>query len=361
METAIPNSLQLHEGVAVTFAAKAEDGVRRFEMLAYSGARVKRMFGDAIVDLAGLSLGRKKKPILRQHDSSRIVGHSEEMSVDDKGVHVSGRMSSTTKDGMEVAATSDEGFPWETSIGFEILQYARLREDESRTINGQLHKGPLIVFEKTKLREVSFVAAGADENTTGSVFSDGVAVDATPIKEIDMTEDKKTAVDPVAAFQRDHAAEVEKWQADARKAEAQATTERLGRLKSAFPDRPQFVVDQFAKGNDVPAAKAELCDVLMAEAKLSAAENAKLKEAATKATEGHPGIAFAPSGGGDAEKTDRDKIPIEQLARQDWKANFEGCNQEFASLRGYEFFLREVRRVGDAKSWGKTTGMEVSK
>jgi len=351
METAIPNSLQLHEGVAVQFGAKSEDGIRRFEMLAYSGARVKRMFGDAIVDISGMTLGRQKKPILRQHDPTRIVGHSEEMSIDAKGLSVSGRMSSSTPDGKEVATLSDEGFPWETSIGFDILQYSRLREDESRNINGQLHKGPLIVFEKTKLREVSFVAAGADETTSGSVFSDGVAVDATSLKETEMSETKQTVVDPVAAFQKDHAAEVEKWQADARKAEAQAGTERLGRLKGAFPDRPQFVCDQFANGNDVPAAKAELCDVLVAEAKLSAVENAKLKEAAAKASDGHHGVDFKASGDG-GKKTDRDSIPVEQLTAQDWATNFEACKTEFVDQAGYERFLRELRRVGDKETWG---------
>ena len=53
-------------------------------------------------------------------------------------------------------------------------------------------------------------------------------------------------------------------------AKAEALTQsqqRLATLQAAFPGREKFAIEQFAKGNDVTAAKADLADVLAAENK----------------------------------------------------------------------------------------------
>lgn len=53
--------------------------------------------------------------------------------------------------------------------------------------------------------------------------------------------------------------------AAAREEATAEATARLSALQTAFPDRPQFVLDQFAAGHDVTEAKAALADILLAE------------------------------------------------------------------------------------------------
>lgn len=164
------DDLQLTEGRIVTLAT-GSDGVRRFKMLAYTGARVSGGFNDIIIDLAGVTLGAQRKPILLSHDPAKIVGFSESATIDGDGIRLEGVLSSATEAGREVAATADEGFPWEASVGIAVDKAVRLDDGEEREVNGKMHKGPLTIIQKSRLREVSFVPNGADAKTRVAVFS----------------------------------------------------------------------------------------------------------------------------------------------------------------------------------------------
>lgn len=87
--------------------------------------------------------------------------------------------------------------------------------------------------------------------------------------------------DPITAeaFAAQNPNAIKDWKdaaaAEARSAAISETVDRAKSLAVAFKDRPQFVLDQFIAGSDVPKAKAALADILIAE---NAAKDATIAE-----------------------------------------------------------------------------------
>jgi hypothetical protein len=148
---------------------------RKFSMVAHSGRVMLNhwLWGNLAIDLSGVSIGRKKKPALREHNSNRIVGWTEGINIDEKrGIVAEGIFSEKTEDGRQALELADEGFPWQASIYIPPLVIERVKDGETAEVNGQKLKGPGTIFRKSVLREVSFCALGADENTSASALKD---------------------------------------------------------------------------------------------------------------------------------------------------------------------------------------------
>lgn len=166
------------EEVPVEILASKEDGKpdkRKFSMVAHSGKIMLNhwLWGNLAIDLSGVSIGREKKPALREHNSNRIVGWTEGIAIDEKrGIIADGIFSEKTEDGRQALELADEGFPWQASIYIPPLAIERVREGETAEVNGQKLKGPGTIFRKSVLREVSFCALGADENTSASALKE---------------------------------------------------------------------------------------------------------------------------------------------------------------------------------------------
>ena len=352
----IPSDMRFCEGQAVTLEAPVKSGTdtkgRRFQMVAYTGAAVDTLFGKMVLDVDGGQLGAKRKPILRNHDSAKIVGYSEE--VDRKGhrVVLAGQVTDKTADGREVAELAADGFPWQASVGFTIQKAKAVAEGESLNVNGVTFTGPGIVISKWRLNEASFVPMGADDRTSGVVLegteTDGL-VEVEDL-EVDGMKDDKSNADPVATFAAEHAGAVEKWKAEGLAAGVEQEHVRFGALHKEFPDRPAFVCEQFGKGNDVPAAKAALADVLLAEGKASAErladlerQNAELTRKVEASSDGHPGVGFT---GESATPVDESKLSVHELAEQHWRAKHSDCDG-FAGVDDYRRCLAEEFRLAD--------------
>ena len=109
------------------FEAAAGDGgeedsapqLRRFQMTAYTGGRlILAAFPyPVVVDLSGLKVPAKSRPILRDHDAARIVGHTEAIDVNAGSIRLKGVISGSNEHAREVTASGDNGFPWQASIG----------------------------------------------------------------------------------------------------------------------------------------------------------------------------------------------------------------------------------------------------
>ena len=69
-----------------------------------------------VVDLAGLRVTRKSRPILKDHDRASIVGHTNDIAVNDSKLAVAGVISGVGATAQEVIATSENGFPWQASL-----------------------------------------------------------------------------------------------------------------------------------------------------------------------------------------------------------------------------------------------------
>ncbi len=156
--------------------AAAEDGenanpLRRFTMTAYTGGKL--LLGNfpypVVVDLSGLKVPAKSRPILRDHDSSRIVGHTESIEINGSSIRLAGVISGSNDHAREVTAAGDNGFPWQSSIGASAQRVAFVDRGESVEVNGRKFNGPLYVARQATLREVSFVALGADDQTVAQM------------------------------------------------------------------------------------------------------------------------------------------------------------------------------------------------
>ena len=69
----------------------------------------------------------------------------------------------------EVIATSENGFPWQASLGASADKVVFIPEGKTAKANGREFKGPVYIARKSTLGEVSFVALGADDDTEARV------------------------------------------------------------------------------------------------------------------------------------------------------------------------------------------------
>ena len=164
------NELKLLCGTKI----KAEDGGKlpTFEMIAYSGAPMKPegWWTPVIVDLAGVKIASQHRPILRQHDHNKIVGHSQSVRVTDKGIEVSGVLSNTDSEHTrEIINTSKNGFQWQASIGANPIRTEQLEQGAETVVNGRTITGPMTISRETEIGEISFVPLGADGDTSAKV------------------------------------------------------------------------------------------------------------------------------------------------------------------------------------------------
>ncbi|WP_417848815.1 hypothetical protein [Thalassoglobus sp.] len=151
----------------------AEKELRRFSMTAYTGGKLL-LAGFAfpvIVDLSGLKVSAKSRPILRDHDASRIVGHTETLEVNAGSIKLAGVISGANDHAREVTASGDNGFPWQSSIGAIAQRIVFVDQGESVEVNGRKFSGPVYVARQSTLREVSFVALGADDQTIAQLIA----------------------------------------------------------------------------------------------------------------------------------------------------------------------------------------------
>lgn len=145
--------------------------LKSFSMLAYNGGklRVANYPYPVVVDLAGVKVSAKPRPVLRDHDITQIVGHTKQVEINKGTIRVSGVVSAANEHAREVQESSHNGFPWQASIGADPKKLSFVDRGETVEVNGKKFTGPVYVARQSVLGEISFVALGADDNTTASV------------------------------------------------------------------------------------------------------------------------------------------------------------------------------------------------
>jgi len=162
--------------------------LRRFSMVAYTGGPMM-LAGwphPVVVDLAGLQVaggGLKSRPILKDHNRSLIVGHTDAVKVEGSQLLVSGVISGAGPVAREIVESSRNGFPWQASLGAVAGQMEYVPKGRKAAANGREFEGPVLIARRSTLGEVSFVALGADDNTSAAVAAGA----AHRVKEDDMT------------------------------------------------------------------------------------------------------------------------------------------------------------------------------
>lgn len=145
-----------------------EDGKKKrtFSGVAYSGEVITDhwYWKQVIFDLDSMQI-KGRIPALLEHSSYQRAGAIESHSISyESGLTVSGILLSN-EFGTQVATDSDDGFPWQMSVRIEPSSIDEIQAGNTVTVNGKLLHGPITVFRGGRIREVSFCALGADENT----------------------------------------------------------------------------------------------------------------------------------------------------------------------------------------------------
>ena len=145
---------------------------RTFSGTAYSGEVITdHWYWDRIIfDLDSMQL-KGRIPALLEHRSSQRAGAINTHSISHQtGLTVSGDLMSN-EFGTQVAQDSDDGFPWQMSVRIDPSAIEEIQAGSSVSVNGKSHQGPITVFRGGRIREVSFCALGADDNTNAVAAS----------------------------------------------------------------------------------------------------------------------------------------------------------------------------------------------
>lgn len=149
---------------AVMAADPAAPDCVRVTGTAYTGGAVRQWWGDTVIDVEGMEVSAQV-PLLDSH-SNTIRDKVGEARVTKSGsdVLIEGRLLAGS-DKARYIAESGRQSRWQLSIGADVVECRRVRERESVRCNGRDFAGPLLLVTRSRLREVSVVAVGADSGT----------------------------------------------------------------------------------------------------------------------------------------------------------------------------------------------------
>ena len=195
--------------------------------VAYSGGTFAQWWGGRIVvDLKGMELS-KQIPLLIDHANTPEYKIGEVTATISSNISVTGSVSSKTERGKSIIEMGKQ-YDWQLSIGAEAIEKLVVANDEKIEVNGTMYDGPLTVVTKSKLREVSVVAVGADSDTYMKIAakfgeskfnpkSDQQGENTMKVEPVKKVEAKETVVIPEAETHISEADIKAKAEADAQK------------------------------------------------------------------------------------------------------------------------------------------------
>jgi len=195
----MPKSMTFAAAVSIQAAAGGDSkSLPTFSMTAYTGKEMQ-LAGwryPVVVDLAGMSIPSQARPIRLQHDAGQGVGHTDSIRVENGQLFAAGVISRKTTAAEDVVGSGKNGFPWQASIGADVVSFEFLKDGQQAIANGRTFTGPMNIVRKSVLGEISFVDLGADDNTAATV----AATATQTIKETPMSQ-PAAPVQPVTASQ----------------------------------------------------------------------------------------------------------------------------------------------------------------
>jgi len=223
--------------------------LKSFSMVAYTGGPMDVGFGPVVVDLEGMRVTSKARPILHQHDPSAVVGHTSSVEVmrSDDGAQllVSGVISGAGQVAREIADAAANGFPWQASIGARVGKWEFVKDGDTAQANGRTWEGPVHIARGSSLSEVSFVALGADDATSASIAASAAINQEEAIMPSENTE--KPAAQVAAA---DVVAEL--------RAAAAAESARIADIRKRCAGNGDIEAQAIAEGWDADRAELEV-------------------------------------------------------------------------------------------------------
>lgn len=323
--SAIPSEALWFKAAADVQVVSPESGDEsgpRFRMKLYTGTVLEHFFfGRTIMDLGTIKAAKLPMPALMQHDGDRIVGVIDTFNAGfDIGVAAEGELYDDTEEARILAGRLKRKFPYEASARFRPGHIVVIPEGRSMEVNGQKVDGPAEAWFDVEIREGSFTPFGLDRKTEASIAAgSGQTVDLRAALDKEKTIMEKEKQNEGEITEED--VNLDELKASAREEgvtagieEAKASEKKLlGELKAAFPERAQFVLDQFEAGHSVLEAKAVLSDLLLA-------ENKELHDKLGK--KGTDAVGFTASDGQNPPKEGSDAPTDSEAALQaNWDKN----------------------------------------
>lgn len=218
-----------------------EDGKKKrtFSGVAYSGEPITdHWYWDRIIfDLDSMEV-KGRIPALLEHSPRQRAGAINTHSIDHQtGLTVSGDLMSN-EFGTQVAQDSDDGFPWQMSVRIEPQVIEEIKAGASVSVNGKLHQGPITVFRGGRIREVSFCALGADDNTNA------VAASHTPKSNFNQEDTDVTELEQAKAAQKQAETERDAAQTELKQFKAQKRNDDIAALETEL--KTQFSAEDKA-------------------------------------------------------------------------------------------------------------------
>ena len=343
----IPESLLTFssEPKAARFAALENDAEntdsrRKFEVEANSGIPFFHpWWGNFAIDFAGMEIPTQKMGLLESHDSTRRLGVTEEIGIEDPGLVARGEFLSN-RFATDIIADMDEGFPFQASIFVPPKNIEFIPEGSETKVNGHKLMGPGHVFRTSVLREVTVAALGADHQTSAvALAKEGRTVSIPkPDQEINMATEKKKTTETIPTPAAELTAEtltaqhpelVRAIEAAAFKAGVSFERERTTEILEVCHDRQIGVAAKFvAEGLDVKSAY----KALLSDQKTFAASR---REDIREGQDNEP-AGTSPE---DAAAADNSSLSLEETAALEWTKD-PGVRAEFDDKASYVAYCR---------------------
>ena len=233
------------------------DSLKRFGMIAYTGGAMQLAEWPlpVVVDLAGMQVSAKSRPIFMDHKRSLIVGHTDSVRIEGSQLLVSGVVSGAGAIAQEIVQSSLAGFPWQASIGARVTpgSVETIGKGKSAQANGRSFDGPVQIVRRSRLDEVSFVVLGADDDTSAQVAASNNTKENSEMDFQAWLADKGFDAEALTEAQ----GESLNAMYDAEQAVEDASTNATATSEDAGDDDPPAVAGRIAAGGVVADMRAE--------------------------------------------------------------------------------------------------------
>lgn len=254
------------------------------EAIAYTGVVMSVAgIGPVAVELSGIKSG-KNVSILADHDATvgGVVGFGT-VDTDGKTLRLQGTITSQSYKAKDIVNNGRAGYPWQASIGLDIVKSKPIDAGKTAMVNGKETQGPFLHVLRGNLKEVSIVPFGADANTSAIIASEN--------KETEMDEQQEVVAAPVQAAAP--VIDVAKLIADERKRTLDIEQVFAG---VDYTGAEAIKAQAIADGWTVERAKASLFDSMKANAPV-VAKSVKVEDAPNAPASAALEIALAASAG----------------------------------------------------------------
>jgi hypothetical protein len=139
----------------------------RFRMVVNTGKPILNhwLWGNLGIDHSGVEY-KQRLPALKDHDPNARAGFSEKIELSDEGIVAEGVLLKSSETAKEILSDAADGFPWQASTLLLPSRLQALDEGEEADVNGHTITGPGTIFRESVMREITFTALGADDDTS---------------------------------------------------------------------------------------------------------------------------------------------------------------------------------------------------